>query len=755
MTPQQEKLREAEQNTQAAGSNEFQIGDAHIKPSLNRIEIDDTDHQLEPKVMQVLLLLSARPGHVIQREALLHQVWGRIEDDYLLNRAISELRKIFSDSASKPTYIETIRKTGYRLLAPIKPVASAALVYPSTSKAPAASTRAIEASLDPSTAPSASKVNIPANAPTQTFRPPHNLAMWLAAFLLIALLSVLGLLQLYSVPDAPSLASYQVYPLTSRIGREYDPALSPDGSRIVYVADRQEGGNAVFMKMLNGENALQLSQQHTYVRFPKWMPDGQSIIYAELTESGLRIIQVSPLGGARRVLFSDNATESLRGLAISPDGTRIAYSKRNAASTPMHIGVLSLPQGHNQKVTDPKQGSLGDIDPLFSPDGRSLIFVRSSDEVTKDIYSIELSTEKLKRLTFDNRKINGVTWSPDGNKLLFTSTRSGLYRLWWINSKGGEPQALSLGLETVQRPSTTLGIEALVFEDWKHRATLVSVNLATEPNEGLKPLLRSTRWDSSPAISPDGKRLLYASDRGGSYSLWLSELESEASHQWFNLSGAFIDNPAWSPDGRQVVFDASPDGHSQLYLMREGSAVPIIIAAASAKNRNPSWSKDGQWIYFESYRQSRWQLMAFNVDSKEVRKLDVTEGRNPQASADGQWILYTSNNGDGIWRCHREKCLLGKSAGSVTSKREQLIYDLDPKDATNWVAASEGIYFIRRQASAAPQLALHEYLTNSEKNITALPKGFNGWGMVISPDESQLIMTQHKPHDSDIRIARP
>src|SRR5690606_6398596 len=138
-----------------------------------------------------------------------------------------------------------------------------------------------------------------------------------------------------------------------------------------------------------------------------------------------------------------------------------------------------------------------------------------SDEVTKDIYRLDLTSDTLTRLTFDNRKTNGLAWSPDGTRLLFTSTRSGIYRLWSIDRDGGEPQPLSLGWETVQRPSTVLGVEALVFEDWQHRAKLVSMELTSDAPPQPQPLQMSQRWDSNLSISPDGKTLVFASNRGG------------------------------------------------------------------------------------------------------------------------------------------------------------------------------------------------------------------------------------------------
>ena len=91
--------------------------------------------QVQPKIMDVLVCLAARPGEVVTREELFGTVWaGTHVTEHVLARAISELRKVFDDSAQKPRVIETIPKVGYRLIAPV----TAAVVENPTSETTAA-----------------------------------------------------------------------------------------------------------------------------------------------------------------------------------------------------------------------------------------------------------------------------------------------------------------------------------------------------------------------------------------------------------------------------------------------------------------------------------------------------------------------------------------------------------------------------------------------------------------------------------------
>jgi DNA-binding winged helix-turn-helix (wHTH) protein len=103
--------------------NGFRIGEFHhVEPSLNTVTGPTGTTRLEPKVMQVLLCLAAHAGQVVAKERLMRTVWPdtSVGDD-VLTRCISELRRLFGDDAREPRFIDTIPKSGYRLIARVSP----------------------------------------------------------------------------------------------------------------------------------------------------------------------------------------------------------------------------------------------------------------------------------------------------------------------------------------------------------------------------------------------------------------------------------------------------------------------------------------------------------------------------------------------------------------------------------------------------------------------------------------------------------
>ena len=114
-----------EVETRDLAGNPFRIGDWLVEPSLNRLSRGDTTIQLELKVMDVLVCLAERAGEVVPRQEIVDRVWAtEFISDNTLTHAITELRNALGDDARNPSFIETIHRRGYRLIASVEPEVS-------------------------------------------------------------------------------------------------------------------------------------------------------------------------------------------------------------------------------------------------------------------------------------------------------------------------------------------------------------------------------------------------------------------------------------------------------------------------------------------------------------------------------------------------------------------------------------------------------------------------------------------------------
>ncbi|MCB1037651.1 MAG: winged helix-turn-helix domain-containing protein, partial [Acidobacteria bacterium] len=98
----------------------FRLGPWRVLPRLGRLEGPEGSHQLEPKMMAVLLELARRSGEPVSNRQLLEGVWGgEAVSESVSRRAVYELRKVLGDDPEKPRFIETLPRIGYRLVAEV------------------------------------------------------------------------------------------------------------------------------------------------------------------------------------------------------------------------------------------------------------------------------------------------------------------------------------------------------------------------------------------------------------------------------------------------------------------------------------------------------------------------------------------------------------------------------------------------------------------------------------------------------------
>lgn len=272
---------------------DFWVEDWLVRPALNRIERGGIVHQIEPRIMRVLVCLAKRPGEVVPRTHLLNTVWpdALLEGDPV-NRAISDLRKVFKDDARRPVFIETIRKVGYRLIAPVSMA---------------------HVSSDGLARTALAEVVLTAARPTieqKRIQLPRLWLRWaLGGGVLLVMLYVFWTTQPWSQPP---IAQVQPVPFSSLPGIEFNPAFSPDGSRIVF-AWRDPATEIVdlYIQLITAKQAVALTQSTATELSPAWSPDGEWIAYIQREEKSCGIFVISALGGIPRRMASCETAQHL------------------------------------------------------------------------------------------------------------------------------------------------------------------------------------------------------------------------------------------------------------------------------------------------------------------------------------------------------------------------------------------------------------------------------------------------------------
>jgi len=562
---------------------------------------------------------------------------------------------------------------------------------------------------------------------------------WQVSLGLVVLVAGLSIwLLFFRTPPAPRAAP-TVVPLTSYPGRQGDPALSPDGKQVAFSWDGEKGDNFdIYVKLVGAGAPLRLTSHPAVEWAPAWSPDGRHIAFLRESNGSIEILMIPALGGTERRLGQTmGGSELYNTLAWSPDGESLAFTD-HAANEPPGVYLLSVGTGEKRRLTTPPREYSGDSTPRFSPDGKSVAFIRSRSFAINDIYVVPVASGMAggppRQVSFSQTFMFGIDWTPDGRNIVFSAVRSAGSALWSIPAAGGKPELLAGVGENGQLPSVSRQGNRLVYQRsvddpniWRMPGPS-SIERKSQPEKWIA----STEADQEPQFSPDGKKIIFASARSGNYELWVCDSNGREPAQITSFNGPPAGSPRWSPDGHWIAFDAPKAGKSDIFVISADGGAPRLLTPGTANNIRPSWSMDGRWIYFGSNRGGGWQIWKGPVQGGAAVQITKGGGYEAFESADGMFTYYARSQSPGIWR--------------VPAEGGEEIQVLDKGGIAIWALARDGICYFDWKDLLHPVMQFYSFSSRRSTVLHEFPRGTNldanSTAISVSSDGRWILYTQ-------------
>ncbi len=615
--------------------------------------------RLQEQPSQILLMLLDRTGGLVSREEICRKLWPAdtfVDFDQSLGTALRKLRQALGDDAETPRYIETVPKRGFRFVAPIErisPLAQRAFTLPA-SEAPA-----LQAKPDPHR--------------NGAVRPARLAAVVITATVMSFFLGWL----LHSHHDTND-ATHELLPIRSSVlppsnwSFEHSSfSISPDGTRLAFVAVGPDGTGKLWILTLSSSNAQQINGTDGAL-LPFWSPDNRKVGFfaagklhaVDLENGAVRILCEAPFGrgggawsGNGTIVFSPSIVGPLyriqegggvptpvTGMAkpspgqrhmwpsFLPDGTHFFYSESNGPADPqgdnIYVGSLdgSAPKLILSKTSANVAYASGYL--LYGRDHTlwAQPFDLSRLQLTGTATSIT-SQELDEELSFSHGEFSV---SQNGT-VVFQSLSDSRTELRWFDKNGKELDQVGGPSYREPRLSPDGLFLAVSSDDERNGKFFICVY---DLRRGISTRVTDGGSDRSPAWSPDGKRITYTTLHE------LKDVSADGSGPTRVLlkSGVYLGHMDWSPDGHLVFTDFSSGLPSlKIYSARDGRVDPFAIGAEGR------FSPDGKWIAYVG------PLTAPDTDAIFVAPFPGSQGRiriskgsgaQPMWARDGRHLFY-------------------------------------------------------------------------------------------------------------------
>jgi Tol biopolymer transport system component len=469
---------------------------------------------------------------------------------------------------------------------------------------------------------------------------------------------------------------------------------------------------------------------------PSWSPDGNRIAFERVRGNGCTMYVASSLGGDEREVGSCRDV-TVNYYDWTPDGRALITAQSRTGGGDLALVRLDLDSGEREFLKYARTDEDQDLEPHYSPDGRFIAFRRGVAPYS-DLYVMPAAGGDVRQVTHIASRIRGHTWTRDGRALVFASNFGGSMALYAVDVESGRTEAL--GVSPAEYPDAARDADTIAYEIPRTQNQLTVISLANDRVETLAP---STGSDYAAALSPDGARLAFVSDRGGRSQLWLYDRATKAVTPLSDAGDAPLFWPRWRADGNAIVA-----------VRIDAPSKRQLVETDVATRRQRVLSKDSENVLFGGYavepdsyfvavgasgRSNELALVNHPGTPEESRRRIASGVAFAQVDADAHAIYYTASSGEGLYRVDLdsgEQRFVTPKVSSVTT--------------LGWRVVDGHIWYLT--GVELKPVVLHDLdpATGEEHELKRIDIALKDVNFSITPGRDAMVLSEIGTEDTDV-----
>ncbi len=448
-----------------------------------------------------------------------------------------------------------------------------------------------------------------------------------------------------------------------------------------------------------------------------------------------------------RTIIQNSPVLMAPALDWSSDGEWLVTSEQPMdVPAPVHLVLISLKDGRSWVITDPPNGSTGDLEARFSADGNRIVFRRGGHGELFELHRSGSAAGPPTQLTFQNGGVRGLSLSRDGKTIYFGSQREyGEFGLWELRE--GERTPIRITPETVAGIAPALDPEgrSLAFAQ-----PAVDLNLwLYDSRHRSEPrlLAPSVHAEYAPEFSPDGRWVAFVSDRTGAPDIWISDLNGGQPRRVTALrKGDLPMSPSWSPDASRITFFCRRSGLNYAFETTIATGEMRPVKAGPDYALAPAYSADGKSLYYVSNAGNRFRIWR--------QPLSDGAPAEPLVADDVHFFRVAKDRGS-LYFLRSEKLI----RIDLAAREEHTVFAFpEPLAAYDaWDVAGNTLFYVSLGVEHTPsQLVAVDLVDGGRKMLGPIRQLSRDWqtSIAASPDGHSALVAQVDRDDTRLMVLR-